>query len=115
MTQTFETINQNDQRILDFLLFYIFFPMIIISIIVIWIVVGFGWIDWPLGLFLSMFITLIIYSFSIGYRLQSQKLMEFNRDNLSHNLQSIQSNISSSIPHLSQGLLNMKPISKDGS
>jgi hypothetical protein len=71
--------------------FYMYMPTAILLLVAIWVMVGHSWISWPVGLFLTIFLFLIYYLFSIMYRIQMDQISKrnSNSDNEYKYLQSV--------------------------
>jgi hypothetical protein len=67
--------NEDQKTLLNFNVYYIIFPVILTFWIAIWLMVGFGWIAWAAGLFLSVLTVIILYGFSIIYRIQVENFL----------------------------------------
>lgn len=59
-------------KMLNFIAYYIFIPLIIITLIVVWVLVGFGWIAWEAGFWYSVFVITILMIFKVGFSLHGQ-------------------------------------------
>lgn len=94
--------NEREKKILNFGAFYMFFPIFLLSIIAIWLMVGFGWLNWVIGLFLTVISFVVLYGFSVIYRVQVQNSLTSFTDE-SQQLQQ-ESNFEDSIAYWPQGL-----------
>lgn len=100
----FSQVTEEQRQVLNFNAFYIYFPLFVVIIIGLWLMVGFNWISWPVGLFLSVLMFIILYAFSILYRIQVYNVLS-NQDSIwQTNATNIQSNLANSVAYLPQGL-----------
>lgn len=100
----FHHFTNEQERLLNINTFYIFFPTFVLAMLAVWLMVGFGWFDWMAGLFLSVLIFFILYSFSLFYRIQAHNFLT-NQNHLFQNEAVIsQSNFEDSIAYFPQGL-----------
>lgn len=67
--------NEEQKTLLNYNTYYIIFPVILTFWIAIWLMVGFGWVAWGAGLFLSVLAVIILYGFSIIYRIQVENFL----------------------------------------
>lgn len=100
----FSQVTDEQRRILNLNAFYIYFPTFVIILIAIWLMVGFNWISWPVGLFLSVLAFIVLYSFSILYRIQVFGLLSNQNTTWQSNAANVQSNFVNSIAYWPQGL-----------
>lgn len=104
LNRAFQNITAQEKQLLNFTALYIFLPMFLLSLIAIWLMVGFGWINWVIGLFLSVVVFIIIYGFSIAYRLHAQNFIATNGGQLERDAEAAQMNFQNSIAYWPQGL-----------
>jgi hypothetical protein len=104
LTNTLNTINQEQKTIVSFNAFYIFIPILILIIIVIWLAAGFGWFNWVVGIFLTVLAFIILYSASIAYRIHLQGWLNNNNQQLQQDATNSQNNFENSIAYWPQGL-----------
>ncbi len=113
LNQVLDTINNREKELLNINAFYIFFPVFLLSLFAIWLVAGFGWINWITGLFLTGLSFIVLYGFSMLYRIHVQTFINNNQEEIS------QSNFENSIAYWPQGLLSVinsltnEPITED--
>lgn len=67
---------QIGKKIVNYNAFYIFFPMGFVWFVAIWLMVGFGWLNWVVGIYLSMLLILIVYIFDVVYRINAQHAID---------------------------------------
>jgi hypothetical protein len=101
---TFDMIATTQDQLLNINAFYIFFPTFLLLIIAIWLLVGVGWVIWPVGLFLSVLIFIILYGFSILYRIQAQDLLLSKEQQFQNIALTNQANFQNSVALWPQGL-----------
>lgn len=104
LSQSFNHITSTQKKILNFNAFYIFFPIFLLGLIVIWLMVGVGWIDWIVGLFLTALSFLILYGFSMAYRIHAQNFLNNENNQLQNDANAAQTNFENSIAYWPQGL-----------
>lgn len=74
--QTTSSAKQIGKQIINFNAFYIFFPVGLVFFIGIWLMMGFGWFDWAVAIYLSFLLILIIYTFDVMYRIHAQHAID---------------------------------------
>lgn len=84
--------------------FYMFFPTLILLLIIIWLMVGFTWINWVVGLFFSILVIVILYGFSILYRIHAQNYFRSQNQRLLQDSENAQRNFENSVAYWPQGL-----------
>jgi hypothetical protein len=99
LNQVLSTISTREKELLNINAFYIFFPVFLLSLFAIWLVAGLGWISWITGLFLTGLSFIILYGFSMLYRIHVQTFLDNNPE------ETFQSNFENSIAYWPQGLL----------
>lgn len=101
---TFDMISNTQDQLLNINAFYIFFPTFLLSLLAIWLMVGVGWVIWPVGLFLSVLIFIILYGFSVLYRIQAQNFLLTQEQGLHDTALTNQANFQNSVALWPQGL-----------
>lgn len=76
LTSTSNTEKEVAKKIINYNAFFIYLPIGLLFFIAIWLMVGFGWIIWPVGIFLTMFLVIIVYIFNITYRVEAQAAVD---------------------------------------
>lgn len=104
LTKVFGTINNDFYAMINFNSFYMFFPTFFIILIAIWLMVGFNWMAWPVGLFLSVLVAVILYVFSILYRIHAQSYFLGQNNTIENEGINAQRNLENSIAYWPQGL-----------
>ena len=104
LTKAFSTINNDFNTLVNFNAFYMFFPTLILLLIIIWLMVGFSWINWVIGLFFTVLVIVILYGFSILYRIHVQNYIRNQGRTLENEVNAAQKNLENSIPYWPQGL-----------
>lgn len=61
---------------LNYTAYYMFVPIFIVLMVMIWVAYGFGWISLPAASFMGMFILVILYWSSVLYRVNIQILLQ---------------------------------------
>ena len=107
LNHVFNDLNEEQKTILIFNAFYIFMPMLIIILIAIWLMVGFGWFNWVIGIFLTVSAILIIYIFSVVYRIHVQNYLNSRADQRKRDADIAQNNFQNSIAYWPQGLFGV--------
>lgn len=103
----FNQVTHEQRELLNIQTFYMFFPLFILSLLAIWLLVGFGWMSWPIGLFLSALVFLIIYGFSLLYRMQANNFLD-NQDTIWENeVVNVQDNFEDTVAYWPQGLFGV--------
>lgn len=103
-TNITNVLNNEQIQISNLNVIYFYLPIFIILFIGIWLMVGFGWILWSSGLFLTVFLFAILYMFSIFYRIQVKSLVNNQTNSINNSLIQYQTNIDNSIAYWPQGL-----------
>lgn len=104
LNMIFDTVDDNLTALVNYNAFYMFAPTMILLLIIIWLMVGFRWINWVVGLFITVLIIVILYTFSILYRIQLQNYFR-SRNNVIQNQSNIaQESFENSIAYWPQGL-----------
>jgi len=68
LANIFNSVDENFENLVNFNSFYMFAPVLFLFFIIIWLNVGFGRTTWELGLFFTVLVVVILYGFSIAYR-----------------------------------------------
>lgn len=97
-------INRSTTEILNYTSYYMFFPIMIILLIAIWLMVGFKWINWVTALFMSVFVIVVLYAFSVIYRIHVHQLLTNNNATLQKSTSAAQESYQNSIAYWPQGL-----------
>jgi len=100
----FDTINGDFEGLVNFNAFYMFAPTLILALIIIWLMVGFRWIDWPVGLFFTVLVIVILYGFSILYRIHFQNWIKSRNTTVQNQATIAQKSFENSIAYWPQGL-----------
>lgn len=100
----FDTLQHQGQIILEFNSFFFFMPVLILILIVIWLMVGFRWINWVVGLFATTLSIVVMYGFAIAYRVSALRYLNEQGIIVKQNLQNAQNNFHNSIAYWPQGL-----------
>lgn len=106
LTRITENLANQGTNLANFNSFYMFMPMIILLLLFIWLMVGFRRINWAVGLFATVFVIVILYSFSIAYRLNVQTYVRNRHSNLNAEIHQAQENFQNSIAYWNQGLFS---------
>lgn len=102
--QALNHLNDQQKNILNFNAFYLFFPIFLLAMIVIWLMVGFGWFNWVVGLFLSGLVFIVLYGFSMLYRIHAHTFINDQNQQLQQDVSDAQNNFENSIAYWPQGL-----------
>jgi len=106
-TEIFNNLNNQQKDILNFNAFYIFIPVLLLSLIVIWLMVGFYWIDWIAGLFLSGLAFIMLYGASMLYRAHGQQSINNNASKIQSEINTYQENFQNSVAYFPQGMFSV--------
>lgn len=102
--EIFTNIAYQTQAAIDFNSGYLYSPIMLLSLVIIWLGVGFGWFNWVVGLFLSLLAFVILYGFSIAYRIHAKSwLREQYQVNTAY-INNLQKQYENSIAYWNQGL-----------
>lgn len=104
LTKVVEAQNANLNSYINYNSFYMFMPTLILVLIVVWLMVGFRWIDWVIGLYFTVIAFVILYGFSILYRLHVQGNFTNKGRKLVDEARRAQQNLENSIAYWPQGL-----------
>lgn len=100
----FTAIYSQMQSAVDFNSGYLYSPIMVLSLGFIWLGVGFGWFNWVVGIFLSLMSFVVLYGFSVAYRVHAKTwLREKEAENLAY-IQTIQASFANSVAYWPQGL-----------
>lgn len=103
----FSQVTNEQRELLNINAFYMFFPLFILSLLTIWLLVGFGWMSWPIGLFLSALMFLIIYGFSLLYRMQANNFLVNQNAIWQNEAINAQDNFEDTVAYWPQGLFGV--------
>lgn len=87
--------------------FYLWVPLFIVILVLVWLMVGFGWFSWALGLFLTVLAFGILYSFNIAYRIHADRIMENRKKAFSTFAHDAQSQFENSVAYWPQGMFSV--------
>ena len=104
LNNMFDTINSDFETLVNFNSFYMFAPTLILLLILIWLMVGFRWINWVLGLFFTVLVIVILYGFSILYRIHFQNWIRSRNTTIQNEATAAQKSFENSIAYWPQGL-----------
>lgn len=104
INRAFGTINSDLVNLTNYNAFYMFFPTLLLILIIIWLMVGFGWMNWVIGLFFTVLAIVILYGFSVLYRIHVQSYLRSQNNRLRSETQGAQSSFENSIAYWPQGL-----------
>jgi uncharacterized membrane protein YecN with MAPEG domain len=100
----FEELQTHSNEFQNYNVLYYYVPIAILFIILIWMMVGFGLMAWPVGIYISMFVIVVLFAFAAAYRLHTTHHNNNRFMNLqqitNQNLQAYQN----SIAYIPQGL-----------
>lgn len=111
ITTALTILDDNQKTILRYTAFYMFVPLFILSVIVIWLLVGFSWITWPVGLFATVMVFVVLYSFSLLYRIHAQTWLESRTSQIINT----QSNFQDTVAYWPQGFFGIASTLNDSS
>jgi len=76
LTKLVDTYTDQQIKMLNFIAYYIFIPIIIITIIVAWVLVGFGMISWEAGFWYTVFVVTMLMMFKVGFSIHAQSFIK---------------------------------------
>jgi type II secretory pathway pseudopilin PulG len=100
----FNSLSDQQQMIVNFDSYYMYAPVLLLSLIVIWLAVWFGWMNWVVGLFLSVLSVVILYGFSVLYRTTAKTWLRQQNQAYLSVAEQMQQNYENSIAYWPQGL-----------
>lgn len=104
LSKGFSTLEDETKKLLMLNSFYIFMPIFILIIIMIWLMVGFGWFDWAAGLFFTVIAFIVLYGFAVFYRINAHNIINNRSKQLLSDAEAAQANFENSIAYWPQGL-----------
>lgn len=104
LNAAFNTIMETNEALLNFNVFYIFTPIFILILLAVWFMVGFSWINWVVGLFISGVAFIVLYGFAVFYRIQVQDYLDSQNNKLHGYVDTAQKNLENSVAYWPQGL-----------
>jgi hypothetical protein len=102
--EVFNTLHSQNVNLIHYNAFFTLMPVFILILITIWLMVGFKWINWVVGLFATTFTIVVLYAFAISYRITGQNYINNNASNIKQNLEKSQQNFEDSVAYWAQGL-----------
>lgn len=97
-------INRSTADIVNLNAFYLWVPLFIVILVILWVMVGFGWLNWAVGLFMTVLAFGILYSFNIAYRIHADRILENRRKNFGKFADTAQGQFENSVAYWPQGL-----------
>ena len=79
-------------------------PIFILSLIAIWLMVGFSWFNWIVGLYLTVLTFVVLYAFAIFYRIHASDYLYNQNKKLQNDATNAQKNFENSIAYWPQGM-----------
>lgn len=107
LSKSFDALAQENKNLTNLNAFYIFVPIMILAIIMIWLMVGFGWFDWTAGLFFTVIVFIVLYTFAVMYRIHAHNIINNRSSALKTDAQNAQKNFENSIAYWPQGLFSV--------
>ena len=104
LSKVFNDLNTEQKKLIRFNAFYIFMPIMILILIIIWMLVGFGWIQWEPALYFTILSIILLYGFSIAYRIHTERFLNTQYQNTQHYAQQAQQNYQNSVAYWPQGI-----------
>lgn len=105
LNSIFNNFDNNLESLVNFNSFYMFAPTLIFFLIIIWLMVGFKWMTLGLGLFFTVLVIVVYYSFTIAYRVNFNYYMRSRRRTVQNQATLAQNSFENSIAYWPQGLL----------
>lgn len=97
--------NNIEYKVINGTCLFIFLPVSVIFLLLIWIGVGFELYNWVVGFYLSLFMGFVMYSCSVGYRVYAYKLLQENRGEKAQALLAAERSYINSIAKIPQAIL----------
>lgn len=101
----FNNVEGSFDALVNFNSFYMFAPTLIMFLIIIWLMVGFKWMTLGLGLFFTVLVIVVYYSFTIAYRINFEYYMRTRRQTIKNQTNLAQNAFENSIAYWPQGLM----------
>lgn len=100
----FKSLTDEQKNLLNYNAFYFFLPVMLVFLIIIWIMVGFGYMNWMVGIYATLIIFMILYISSIFYRTRAQNYLSSQNINVINIVEATQRNFLESIPYWQRAL-----------
>lgn len=100
-------MNHTQKEFAEINLFYLFFPSFILFTIIIWVMVIQGSLNWVAGLFLTILVFIILYSFVIAYRIQLDNFHNKHHQEIILQFEEAQTNYENSLAYWPRGLFEV--------
>lgn len=114
--EIFTNLYNQNTAILNFNAFYIFMPILILILIIVWLMAGFKWITWPVALYYTTLSIVVLYGFSIAYRIHAQTFLRGRNADYQQKASKAQQSYQNSIAYMPQGIFAVAcAIANDGS
>ena len=105
LEQLFENLYDQNNAIILFNTFYMFMPVLILILVAIWVMVGFRKMHWGMALLASELAIVILYGFSIVYRINAQIYLRNRNNKELERVKESQDNYQNSIAYLPQAMM----------
>lgn len=103
----FTTLESQNENIALQSTIYLFAPIAIITLGIIWMMVGFGWMDWALAIYLTVLTLAILYICGLLYRINVENRLRSNGSAIRSQLAAANENLKQAIPMAIQGFFAM--------
>ncbi len=100
----FADVQYNQETVVNFIGWYMYIPVLLLGLTVIWLGVGFGWFNWVVGIFLSLLAFVLHYGFSIAFRINAIGWLRTQNDENVAYYQGLETAFENSIAYWPQGL-----------
>ena len=104
LNQAFTTLSDQQKQIINFTAFYMFVPIFVVITLGICFMIAAGWINGYTGLFLIGLLFIILYGFSVLYRVFVLDFLSSEHQQLQNNIAAAQDNFQNTIAYWPQGL-----------
>ena len=104
LNSIFDTVDDEFVALVNFNAFYMFAPTMVLVLIIVWLMVGFRLINWVIGLFLTVLVIVILYGFSILYRIHFQSYLNSRTAEIQNQATLAQNSFENSIAYWPQGM-----------
>lgn len=84
---------------------FFFVPVMLLILIIIWIFVGTGHMNWPMGIFFSLLTIIILYGFSVAYRVTARNSYDRYYSNQLKRAKDAEIGYRNGVAYMLQGLL----------
>lgn len=98
------TLNNNNSALINSVTYFVFYPIIILTVVIIWLAIIWGGICWEIGLFLTLLVVVVLLTANILFRQQAGGQTLTNNNMLAQDLSRTQTAQQESIAYWPQGM-----------